>query len=130
MKPRYIIGAAVACIFIGVAAFSLDSSKIEYTTLQYASSSGKRVQVKGLWVKEKGSAYNSAENTFTFTMCDDESREMRVVHNGPKPNNFELAESIVVKGRVENGTLVADHILTKCPSKYEGNAEQLKNSGA
>jgi cytochrome c-type biogenesis protein CcmE len=129
MKPRYIIGGAVACIFIGVAAFSLDSSKIEYTTLNYAVSSGKRVQIKGVWVKDKGSAYNSAENTFTFTMRDDENREMKVVHNGPKPNNFELAESIVVKGRAENGVLMADHILTKCPSKYEGNAEQLKSPG-
>lgn len=129
MKPRYIIGGAVALVFIVIAAMSLDNSKIEYTNLNYAQNSGKRVQVKGAWVKDKGCTYNSAENTFTFTMRDDNNAEVKVVHNGSKPNNFELAESIVVKGRVENGVMQADHILTKCPSKYEGNGQQVKQSG-
>jgi cytochrome c-type biogenesis protein CcmE len=103
MKPRYLIGGAIALMFVIVAALSLDNSKIEYTNLKYAQTSGKRVQVKGAWVKD--------------------------IHNGAKPNNFELAESIVVKGRVENGVMQADHILTKCPSKYEGNGTQVKQSG-
>ena len=129
MKPRYIIGGAIALVFIVIAALSLDNSKIEYTNLTYAQTSGKRVQVKGAWVKDKGCAYNSSENTFSFAMTDDAGKEIKVIHNGPKPNNFELAESIVVKGRVENGVMMADHILTKCPSKYEGNGQQVKQSG-
>lgn len=129
MKPRYLIGGAVALVFVIVAALSLDNSKIEYTNLQYAQTSGKRVQVKGAWVKEKGCTYNSNDNTFSFVMHDDNGMEVKVIHNGAKPNNFELAESIVVKGRVENGVMQADHILTKCPSKYEGNGNQVRQSG-
>jgi cytochrome c-type biogenesis protein CcmE len=129
MKPRYLIGGAIALVFVIVAALSLDNSKIEYTNLNYAQTSGKRVQVKGAWVKDKGCTYNSSANTFTFVMRDDNNAEVKVVHNGAKPNNFELAESIVVKGRVENGVMQADHILTKCPSKYEGNGTQVKQSG-
>jgi cytochrome c-type biogenesis protein CcmE len=53
-------------------------------------------------------------------MTDDEAREVPVEYQGSKPNNFELAESIVVKGKMENGIFVASDILTKCPSKYEG----------
>jgi cytochrome c-type biogenesis protein CcmE len=123
MKPRYIIGGAIALVFVVIAALSLDNSKIEYTNLGYAQSSGKRVQVKGAWVKDKGCTYNSTENTFTFVMRDDANTEVKVIHNGPRPNNF------VVKGRVENGVMMADHILTKCPSKYEGNGQQVKQSG-
>jgi cytochrome c-type biogenesis protein CcmE len=130
MKTRYLIGGAIALVFVVIAAFSLDNSKIEYTNLGYAQSSGKRVQVKGAWVKDKGCTYNSAENTFTFVMRDDANTEVKVIHNGPRPNNFELAESIVVKGRVENGVMMADNILTKCPSKYEGNGQQVKQSGS
>ncbi|MCS6808068.1 MAG: cytochrome c maturation protein CcmE [Bacteroidota bacterium] len=129
MKPRYIIGSAAVLAFIAIAMLSLDRSKIEYTSLAYAVSSGKRVQVKGTWVKAQGCTYNSADNTFTFVMRDDEKTEMKVVYHGSRPNNFELAESIVVKGRVEGGVMMADHILTKCPSKYEGNGRQVQESG-
>ncbi len=127
MKPRYIIGGAVAIVFIVIAALSLDNSKIEYTNLSYAQNSGKRVQVKGAFVKEQGCTYDSQANMFSFTMRDDNNTVIKVIHNGPKPNNFELAESIVVKGRVENGVMMADHILTKCPSKYEANGKELKS---
>jgi cytochrome c-type biogenesis protein CcmE len=127
MKPRYFIGGAIALAALVVAFFSLDNSKIEYTNIAYAQSSGKRVQVKGAFVKDQGSNYNSQANTFTFTMRDDNNVVIKVIHNGAKPNNFELAESIVVKGRVENGVMMADHILTKCPSKYENNGSQLQS---
>jgi cytochrome c-type biogenesis protein CcmE len=39
---------------------------------------------------------------------------------GAKPNNFEAAVSVVVKGRIDDGVLKASNVLTKCPSKYEG----------
>ncbi len=130
MKPRYIIGALVVAAGLGFAAYSLDTSKIEYTNLSAAESSGRKVQVKGEWVKEKGSDYNSTSNVFSFTMKDDSKKEVKVLFSGSRPNNFEIAESIVVKGRFEGGEFHASEVLTKCPSKYEGNAEQLKQSGS
>jgi cytochrome c-type biogenesis protein CcmE len=33
-----------------------------------------------------------------------------------------------VKGRIDGSTLKASNVLTKCPSKYEGNANDLKAS--
>jgi cytochrome c-type biogenesis protein CcmE len=130
VKPRYIIGALVVAAGLGFAAYSLDTSKIEYTNLSAAESSGRKVQVKGEWVKEKGSDYNSTSNVFSFTMKDDSKKEVKVLFSGSRPNNFEIAESIVVKGRFEGGEFHASEVLTKCPSKYEGNAEQLKQSGS
>jgi cytochrome c-type biogenesis protein CcmE len=37
-----------------------------------------------------------------------------------------MAESVVVKGRYENGVFTSSEILTKCPSKYEAKAADIK----
>jgi len=126
MNKRYLIGGVIAlvCVIIGI--ISLSSSSIEYANLGKAEQLGKTVQVVGHWVKEEGSSYNSATNQFSFVMRDENNAVIPVVLHGPKPNNFEIAESIVVKGRVENGKFEATDCLTKCPSKYEGNASDLK----
>ena len=76
MKTRYLIGGAIALVFVVITALSLDNSKIEYTNLGYAQSSGKR-SGQGAWVKDKGCTYNSAENTFTFVMRDDANTEVK-----------------------------------------------------
>ncbi|MBS1538778.1 MAG: cytochrome c maturation protein CcmE [Bacteroidetes bacterium] len=130
MKPRYIIGIIVIIAGLGFAAYSLNSSKIEYTNLSSAEATGRKVQVKGVWVKEKGADYNNTSNIFSFTMKDDSQKEVKVLFQGARPNNFEIAESIVVKGRFEGGEFHASEVLTKCPSKYEGNVDQLKQSGS
>lgn len=126
MKPRYIIGAVVAIAFVVIGFFALDKTGIQYTDLQTAESLNKKVQIKGVWVKEKGANYDTKSNVFTFTMRDDNNRLMPVVYHGARPNNFDIAESIVVKGRVVSNKFEATDILTKCPSKYEGNAEQIE----
>jgi cytochrome c-type biogenesis protein CcmE len=53
-------------------------------------------------------------------MKDDKGKVIPVELIGAKPNNFEIAISVVAKGRVENGVFKASSVLTKCPSKYEG----------
>jgi cytochrome c-type biogenesis protein CcmE len=50
---------------------------------------------------------------------------MPVVLHGAKPNNFELAVSVVATGTVRHGALEASNVLTKCPSKYEGKTINL-----
>jgi len=120
MKPRYLIGGVVAIVLAVAAWFSLDSSSIEYANLERAEQLGSTVQVVGTWVKDQGQSYDAQADVFRFTMADEEGRQIPVVLHGAKPNNFEIAVSLVVKGRVENGTLHASNVLTKCPSKYEG----------
>lgn len=120
MRPRYIIGAVVAVILAVIGWMALDSSSIEYADLERAEQLGKTVQVVGTWVKDSGYDYDANADLFTFTMADEDGRKIPVRLHGAKPNNFEIAVSIVVKGRIENGTLEASNVLTKCPSKYEG----------
>lgn len=128
MNPKIIVGGIVIVVFIIFGAYSFLESTVEYTDLQTAMKTGKKVQVKGYWVKEKDVAYNAEENQFSFYMKDDRNDETRVVLDGAKPNNFEIASSIVVKGRYKHGYFHATDVLTKCPSKYEGQAEDVKKT--
>jgi cytochrome c-type biogenesis protein CcmE len=128
MRSRYVIGGILAIAFLVVGYLALDSSSIEYADLSRAEKLGKTVQVVGTWDQDGGSSYDAASNIFRFRMKDEHGVAIKVELAGPKPNNFEIAESIVVKGRVENGTFHATTVLTKCPSKYEGNASDLKGS--
>ncbi len=120
MKPRYIIGGIIAVALAVVGYMALDTSSVEYADIDRAERLGKTVQVVGTWVKEEGSSYDNQANIFRFTMKDEHGRRIPVELNGAKPNNFEIAVSVVVKGRIDNGVMKASNVLTKCPSKYEG----------
>ena len=120
MKAKYLIGGSIVAVFIVIGLLSFESGSIAYSDIGGAREAAGFVKVKGAWVKESGADYDSERNLFTFHMRDSSDNTIKVVHTGARPNNFELAESIVVEGRIEDNTLQSRHILTKCPSKYEG----------
>lgn len=129
MKKKHIIALGIAVLFIGVAAFALIDNKVDYSDFQKAAQTGRRAQVSGTYDKDKGSNYDIASNTFTFYMKDRQGHEMPVKFSGVKPNNFEIAPSVVCTGKVENGVFQASDIQTKCPSRYEGSGKmQMPNS--
>ncbi len=130
MNKRYLIGGLIIIIFLVVGFFAFKESKIEYANFQVASENHKTCQVKGSWVKNKDAKFDPATNTFTFYMKDENNSEMKVVLDGAKPNNFEMAENVVAKGKVKDGYFHAKEILTKCPSKYEGKGEDVQKSGS
>lgn len=123
MKKRYLVGGVIVGVFLVIGGLSFLNSSVEYATLSKAEKSGKKVQVTGQWVQDMSTHYDTQNNTFTFYMKDEEERVAQVVLAGAKPNNFDIATSVVAKGRYENGTFKASEVLTKCPSKYEGNPE-------
>lgn len=128
MKLKYIIGGVIAIIFVVIAVYSFNSSKIEYTDFKSAKQSGKTVQVIGSLDKSQKYAYNSEDNSMTFNMIDEKGNHTKVITHGSKPNNFDVAPMLVIKGKYENDIFVASEILTKCPSKYEGSFEELKGT--
>jgi len=125
---KLIIAGFLVLVFSAVAVVLIDDSSIEYADLSRAERLGSTVQVVGTWERDKGMQYDASSNVFSFSMRDENGTLMPVQLTGPKPNNFEIAMSIVVKGRVENNVLKATNVLTKCPSKYEGNAGDLKEA--
>jgi cytochrome c-type biogenesis protein CcmE len=130
MNKRYIIGILIIMVFVVVGFFAFKDSKIEYSNFQAAEQNHKTCQVKGSWIKEKESRFDPVTNTFSFYMKDENNTEMKVVLDGAKPNNFEMAENVVAKGRVINGYFHAREVLTKCPSKYEGKAQDVQKTGS
>lgn len=124
------IGAAVVVIVAGIilGSMSFVESNVEYTDFARAEQLQKKVQVNGVWVREMESAFVAEKAQFTFYMKDEKNRICKVVLDGAKPNNFEQATSIVVKGSFEGDHFHATDILTKCPSKYEGDSSSVKKS--
>jgi cytochrome c-type biogenesis protein CcmE len=128
LNLKIVIGVIVIAIFVIVGSISFMDNEIEYVDFKDAQNISKTVQVKGNWVKEKESKFDVNTNTFTFYMRDDNNNEMKVVLDGAKPNNFEVADAIVAKGKVEDGYFHAKSVLTKCPSKYEGKGEDVQKT--
>lgn len=126
MKIKYIVGVVATLALAAVAFWSVNNKSISNTDFQSALKTGEKVQIKGTWVREKECKYDPSKNLFTFTMKDEKGAEMPVSLNDAKPSNFEIATHVVVTGSVENGIFHATHVLTKCPSKYEANAKDLK----
>ncbi len=128
MKPKIIIGGIVVAIGVILGAVNFLESNVEYMDFSGAERTQKKVQVKGEWVKEQGSSFDSDKVKFSFYMRDDANRMAKVVLDGAMPNNFELATSVVAKGKFVNGEFHATEVLTKCPSKYEGTSETVKKT--
>ena len=130
MKPKIIVAAIIIVGFIIFGSYSFLESNVEYTNIDGAMKTHKKVQLKGEWAKEKESAFDAKTSTFTFYLKDDAGRECKVVLDGAAPNNFELATSVVAKGRYmpDQGYFHATEVLTKCPSKYEAQADEVKKS--
>ncbi len=126
-QARIIVGIVIVVVFLVVGFMSFMDSKIEYVNFTEAQSRQRTVEVKGQWVKNKDSKFDVGTNQFTFYMKDDNATEMKVVFDGAKPNNFEVAEAVVVKGKVKGDYFAAKDILTKCPSKYEAKGTDVKN---
>ncbi|MDX9790348.1 MAG: cytochrome c maturation protein CcmE [Candidatus Kapaibacterium sp.] len=128
MKLKYIIGTVIGLAFIVIAYLSFDSSKIEYADFSNAKASGKTVQVIGSWDKTEQYHYDSEKNEFIFKMIDESGGKSLVRVEGAKPNNFDIAPMVVIKGKYEGEKFHAKEVLTKCPSKYEGQFDELKGA--
>lgn len=131
MKAKYIIATIVIVAFVIFGAISFMQNNIEYVSASQAEKTHRTVQVKGKWLKDKESFYDPRTNTFHFYMADDNNTILQVVLTGAKPNNFEIANDIVAKGKYKDGVFYASEVLTKCPSKYQSRTgPQASNQGA
>ena len=127
MKLKVIIASVVIILFIIYGSVSFLQSNVEYTDVTGAMQKHKKGQLKGQWIKDKGSSFDPATTQFTFFLVDDSGKECKVVLDGAAPNNFELATSVVAKGRfTDEGYFHASEVLTKCPSKYEAQGSDVK----
>ena len=118
MKTKNIIGIAFIVGFIALAFMNFGSSVGGYMNFDEADQTGASAHVVGTWVSTKPVSYDPSTNVFRFYMADENGNEQEVHYLNPKPANFEDAEKLVVEGAIKGDVFVADHILVKCPSKY------------
>ncbi len=118
MKPKTIIGLLLIVGFTSMLFMSFGEQVGGYMDFEEARDSGSRAHVVGEWVKADHFQYDRTQNLFTFTMQDDKGEIRQVRYHNPKPPNFEDAEKVVVEGKMDGDVFVAEHILVKCPSKY------------
>lgn len=119
MNIKVIIAVIVIIVAIAFGASSFLESNIEYGTFSKAIETSKKIQVKGEWVKDQPTTFDLEKGEFHFYLKDEGGKTLPVVFKGAKPNNFEIATSVVVKGKYQDNAFFASEILTKCPSKYE-----------
>ena len=106
MKPKHIVALVVALLFIGLGAFALVDSKIDYSDFEKAKLDGRRAQVAGTYVREKGASYDIKSHTFSFTMRDDKGVELPV-SSGYKvrvwlhDNDTYTVQRVLVRGEKE-----------------------------
>ncbi|MCH9025331.1 MAG: cytochrome c maturation protein CcmE [candidate division Zixibacteria bacterium] len=125
MNAKTIIGLVIIGLTMiwGISSF-LDST-IVYVSIAEAKTSSEMVQVMGKISKDEVS-YNTDESRLEFTIYDadaetaETAERLRVVYYGVVPGNFDQATSVVAKGINNENEFVADKLLVKCPSKYQG----------
>jgi cytochrome c-type biogenesis protein CcmE len=126
-KYRVYIGVFAIVIFAGVGFWSLKKTATPYVDFNRARSMGSNVQVLGK-VNHGEEIYDGNSGVFSFYISDENGDKMLVSFAGTKPGNFEQAESVVCVGKYADGKFVANNLLVKCPSKYQG--DENKNRGA
>lgn len=118
MKPKTLIGLVLLVGFGSVLFFNFGSQVGGYMNFDQAASTGSAAHVVGTWAEEQPVRYDHSENLFVFYMRDEVGATRQVHYYNPKPANFEDADKLVVNGQMRGDVFVADHILVKCPSKY------------
>jgi cytochrome c-type biogenesis protein CcmE len=128
MNAKIVLAGLVIVVGVVLGVSNFLESNVEYGDFATARRTMKKMQVKGEWVKDRETRFDAEKGKFYFSMKDDNGQVVQVILDGAKPNNFEIATSIVAKGKFEGDVFHAEMVLTKCPSKYEGNAESVKQT--
>ena len=122
MKPKVklktILSVAALVVFASLLLISFEDSVSSYMNFEEVAAANSSATVVGEWVRPEETSYNPTTNVFNFYLQDDLGEERMVHFYGTKPANFEEAEKLVVQGQLNGEVFEADHILTKCPSKY------------
>lgn len=131
MKKSYLVGflSLIAAIAIIVSA-SKDVST--YATFEVAVQNNNRVKVAGEIDKSEDIFYDpiKSPNSFTFLMKDSDGISKKVIMKKPKPQDFETSETVVVTGKMDGETFIADEVLMKCPSKYKDEELKLRSAAS
>lgn len=120
MKKTHIALIILIAVAIGTVVSTLGDAST-YVSFETAEQQmGKKYTVIGELVTDSAIQYTAQENLLTFYAVDSLDNMRLVKYPGPKPQDFERSEKITMTGYAKPEAFVAEKILMKCPSKYNG----------
>lgn len=126
MNIKIIIGVVIIAVFIVWGATAFMQTTVQYVSLEKAATATRTVQVMGK-IDFDMVSYSTDHTRLEFAIYDADAENeitatrMPVHYYGVVPGNFDQATSVVLKGKVgDEGVFVAQQMLVKCPSKYQG----------
>jgi len=127
MKKSSIFGIVTIAIAIAIIICTYGSAST-YGTFKDAANNSGELHIIGHIDKQKEVVYNAIKdaNYFSFYMRDTIGNERKVVYNSTKPEDFDMADKIVLVGKMDKGEFHASSILMKCPSKYKQDKLDVK----
>lgn len=121
MKRIHIILLVLIAGAIGVLLSFLKATST-YDTIDTAMAKpGKFVHLMARLDKSKPIEYDALKdpNYLSFTAIDTTGKSVKVIYHSAKPDNLEISEKLVLKGKYQDGHFDCRDIQTKCPSKYK-----------
>ncbi len=130
-KTKFIIGGAV--IFLAVVYLiytGVQSSAAYFLTIDELYAKGealynRQVRVSGM-VDATTIDYNNKDLTLKFDVVSETGQHLPVVFNGPKPDQMREGAEAIIEGKFDGNSFSAKTLLLKCPSRYEGEPEQIQ----
>jgi cytochrome c-type biogenesis protein CcmE len=119
MNLKVLIGIIIILVFVIFGALSFRKSLTPYVSFSEAKRTDATVQIIGKVVQGE-SLYDTTTYLFHFTLKSAEGEIMNITFDGTKPANFEQATDVVAIGKYREGKFIANQVLVKCPSKYQG----------
>lgn len=129
MKRSHIIAIILIASAIGIIVSTAGDASI-YVSFDEAyaiaaSGDSKSIHVVGELTKNQsgevtGIFPSNDKLSFRFIMEDENGKQQEVFYNEPIPPDFKRSEKVVVIGAYNGDLFIADKILMKCPSKYQG----------
>ena len=124
-QGKFIFGGAIIVLAVGyLIVSSIGGSTAYYLTVEEVKAKGpseQTVRVAGTVMGET-IEWSAEELKLRFKIADD-SGNLAVIYNGPRPDMLRDGSEAVVEGRyIEGESFEASNLLLKCPSKYEGAA--------
>ena len=123
LKRRHIFAIGIIAAFIIFSVMMFRDSLTPYVTFAQAKNTSGNVQVRGVLASEKISLIDNGKMV-QFALRDEVGETVTVLYRGTKPDGMEQATSIVAIGRYQNNQFVAEKLLVKCPSKYQGSVKK------
>lgn len=119
---RIVVGVVASAAILGfLVVDGLGSETYFYTvdeaTAQQSSLVGDTIRVKGTVVE--GSVDNYDDRVGRSFEISEKGESIRVTYDQATPDTFDEGVQVVATGRLsKSGTLEADEVLVKCPSRY------------